>query len=61
MYEIYLAFILFKEKKYYNEFQKILKKLETAINKEGGLVEYNSFDPDIKLDHCDILQKYLNF
>ena len=58
MYEIYLAFILFKEK-YYNEFQKILKKLETAINKEGGLVEYNSFDPGYQTRSLRYLTKVL--
>ena len=60
MYEIYLAFILFKEKKYYNEFQKILNKLEISINIEGGLVEYHSFDPGYQTRSLRYLTKVLN-
>ena len=49
----------FNEIKYYNEFKKILTKLETCINDEGGLIEYNSYDPGYQTRSLKYLTKTL--
>jgi len=59
LFEIYSAYLFFNEIKYYNEFKKILTKLETCINDEGGLIEYNSYDPGYQTRSLKYLTKTL--